>query len=168
MLSSPGLSPLWWWKAAPGDRWPGFLAGLSHLAASPPSPCRLTDFSKPDAAAQSLSHTASDRARTWSVLAINTVAVNGSEIAGRFISSWGDWEKHQGEDDLWVDGWHVPRISWIWTDFAELLFLLHVYCSSPSCLPVTAAASRTTTKHSGLKLNRDRGRDGVCVCVCVC
>ena len=102
----------------------------------------------------------------WQLILLLLTAVRSQ--GELFISSWGDWEKHQGEDDLWVDGWHVPRISWIWTDFAELLFLLHVYCSSPSCLPVTAAASRTTTKHSGLKLNRDRGRDGVCVCVCVC
>ena len=88
-----------------------------------------------------------------------------------FISSWGDWEKHQGEDNLWVDSWHVPLISWIWTDFGELLFLLHEYFSSPSCLPFTTAASRTTTKHSGLNLIETEveiGCVGVCVCVCVC
>ena len=81
-----------------------------------------------------------------------------------FISSWGDWEKHQGEDNLWVDSWHVPRISWIWTDFGELLFLLHEYFSSPSRLPFTTAASRTTTKHSGLNLIETEVEIG-CVCV---
>ena len=50
-------------------------------------------------------------------------------------------------------------------------FLLQGIFSSPSCLPFTTAASRTTTKHSGLNLIETEveiGCVGVCVCMCVC